>query len=37
MSDLKIVKDFPVDFTFGVATSSYQIEGNSLGNSGLSH
>ena len=37
MTDLKIIKDFPVDFTFGVATSSYQIEGNSLGNSGLSH
>jgi len=37
MTDLKIIKDFPDDFTFGVATSSYQIEGNSFGNSGLSH
>ena len=37
MPDLKIIKDFPDDFTFGVATSSYQIEGNSFGNSGLSH
>ena len=37
MPDLKIIKEFPDNFTFGVATSSYQIEGNSFGNSGLSH
>ena len=27
MVDLKIINKFPDDFTFGVATSSYQIEG----------
>ena len=37
MPNLKIIKEFPDNFTFGVATSSYQIEGNSFGNSGLSH
>ena len=37
MVDLKIINKFPDDFTFGVATSSYQIEGNSFGKSGLSH
>ena len=37
MADLKIINKFPDDFTFGVATSSYQIEGNSFGKSGLSH
>ena len=37
MADLRILKQFPSDFIFGVATSSYQIEGNSFGRSGLSH
>ena len=37
MADLKIINKFPNDFTFGVATSSYQIEGNSFGQSGLNH
>ncbi len=35
MVDLKIINNFPNDFTFGAATSSYQIEGNSFGKSGL--
>lgn len=29
--------DFPADFKFGTATSSYQIEGSSFGNCGPSH
>lgn len=29
--------DFPADFKFGTATSSYQIEGSSFGNCGRSH
>ena len=37
MVDLKIINKFPDDFTFGVATSSYQFEGYSFGKSGLSH
>ena len=36
MSNLSILQDFPSDFTFGVATSSYQIEGNAYGNCGKS-
>ncbi len=37
MSNLEIIKQFPSDFLFGVATSSYQIEGNSYGSSGTCH
>lgn len=29
--------DFPADFTFGAATSAYQIEGSAQGGAGLSH
>jgi len=36
LSNLSILQDFPSDFTFGVATSSYQIEGNAYGNCGKS-
>ncbi len=37
MKDLKIIEKFPSDFVFGVAASSYQIEGNSYGGSGSCH
>ena len=37
MSLSNIVKKFPKDFIFGTATSSYQIEGSSLGGCGESH
>ena len=37
MNNLDIIKDFPEDFIFGTATSSYQIEGSMYGGCGLSH
>ena len=36
MYNLSILKNFPNNFTFGAATSSYQIEGNSYGGCGKS-
>ena len=37
MSALNIISQFPSDMLFGVATSSYQIEGSSFGGCGASH
>ncbi|MGC6530432.1 MAG: GH1 family beta-glucosidase [Candidatus Puniceispirillaceae bacterium] len=37
MTDLTFLRHFPSDFTFGTATSSYQIEGSSFGGCGESH
>ena len=37
MNDLEVIRDFPKDFIFGTATSSYQIEGSMHGGCGLSH
>ena len=37
MNDLEIIRDFPEEFIFGTATSSYQIEGSMHGGCGLSH
>ena len=34
--NLSVIQEFPSDFIFGVATSSYQIEGNKNGDCGLS-
>jgi len=36
LDNLSVLKDFPDNFTFGAATSSYQIEGNSYGRCGKS-
>ena len=33
----RVINQLPADFTFGVATSSYQIEGSSFGGCGRSH
>ncbi|MEE2774583.1 MAG: GH1 family beta-glucosidase [Pseudomonadota bacterium] len=37
MSISEIIKSIPKDFTFGTATSSYQIEGSAFGGCGESH
>ena len=37
MSIAAELRSFPADFTFGVATASYQIEGSSFGGCGPSH
>ncbi len=37
MTLAKAITALPADFTFGTATSSYQIEGNRAGNCGASH
>ena len=37
VADLGLIESFPPDFVFGVATSSYQIEGGSYGGCGQSH
>lgn len=37
MSISSAIGRFPADFTFGVATASYQIEGSSFGGCGTSH
>ena len=34
MKDLEVIRDFPKDFIFGTATSSYQIEGSIHGGFG---
>jgi beta-glucosidase len=36
LHNLSVIQEFPTDFKFGVATSSYQIEGNKNGDCGLS-
>ena len=36
LNNLSVIQKFPSDFKFGVATSSYQIEGNKNGDCGLS-
>jgi beta-glucosidase len=36
LNNLSILKEFPKDFIFGTATSSYQIEGNGFGGCGKS-
>ena len=36
MDNLSFLKDFPSNFIFGTATSSYQIEGNKYGGCGKS-
>lgn len=35
--NLRFLKAFPKNFTFGTATSSYQIEGRQFGGCGRSH
>ena len=37
MTLASLIAQLPDDFTFGVATSSYQIEGSQFGNCGQSH